>query len=85
MNLRRLPLAVTAVAMMVSAVVAGPATAQGSGERLYPDLGSNEYDARSYTVAYDYKPGTTQMASSVDIVAQAKQTLSAFSLDAVAS
>ncbi|GAA0960158.1 M1 family metallopeptidase [Kribbella koreensis] len=84
MNLRRLPLAATAVAMMISTVVAGPATAQGSGERLYPGLGSSEYDAQSYTVAYDYQPGTTQMTSSVDIVAQAKQSLSGFSLDAVA-
>lgn len=84
MKLRKFPLAVTAVAMMVSAVAAGPATAQGAGERLYPNLGSSEYDVRSYDVAYGYKPGTTLMGSSVDIVARAQQRLSSFSLDAVA-
>ncbi|MFI5710023.1 M1 family metallopeptidase [Kribbella sp. NPDC051620] len=84
MNLRKLPLAATAVAMMISTVAVGPATAQGSGERLYPNLGSNDYDVRSYDVAYGYKPGTTLMNSSVDIKALATRSLSSFSLDAVA-
>jgi aminopeptidase N len=93
--MRKLMLAVTAGTMIISSVAAGPATAtttglvpkpgaQSAGERLYPGLGNGGYDVQSYTVAYDYQPGKSQMASSVDIVAKAVQSLSSFSLDAVA-
>ncbi|MFF2925689.1 M1 family metallopeptidase [Streptomyces celluloflavus] len=37
---------------------------------------------RSYDVGYDYRPGTTKMASSVRVDAMATQDLSEFSLDA---
>ncbi|MFI5731201.1 M1 family metallopeptidase [Kribbella sp. NPDC051587] len=53
-------------------------------ERLLPGLGNTGYDVQSYAVAYDYYPGKTQMPASVDITARAEQTLSSFTLDAVA-
>ncbi|GHJ39740.1 M1 family metallopeptidase [Streptomyces sp. TS71-3] len=89
---RRIPLALLAGAMVLSATAVGPATAAGQtarpgaqsgGERLYPGLGNGGYDVRSYDVAYDYRPGETVMNSSVDIVATARQALSSFSLDSV--
>ncbi|WP_063798082.1 M1 family metallopeptidase [Streptomyces sp. 150FB] len=88
---RKISLAVLAGTMVMAALTAEPAVGAGQvprpgarsgGERIFPGLGNGGYDVRSYDVAYDYRPGTTLMDSSVDIVAEAHQALSEFSLDA---
>ncbi|MET7484343.1 M1 family metallopeptidase [Streptomyces sp. NPDC005538] len=57
--------------------------AQSAGERLFPTLGNGGYDARSYHVSFDYRPGTSLMRSQVVMRATATQSLSRFSLDSV--
>ncbi|NOL39098.1 M1 family metallopeptidase [Kribbella sandramycini] len=66
---------------MLSGSGLAPADAQ---ERLMPTLGNEGYDVQSYAVAYDYRPGSSRMTSSVDIVARASERLESFQLDAVA-
>ncbi|MCB5909070.1 M1 family metallopeptidase [Streptomyces sp. SF28] len=56
--------------------------ARGIGDRLFSYVGNGGYHVRSYDVAYDYRPDTTKMASSVRVDAVATQDLSEFSLDA---
>lgn len=60
-----------------------PATAgaHSAGERLFPGLGNGGYDARSYDIGFDYRPGTTKMAARSTMEAVATQDLSSFSLD----
>ncbi|MFI5735028.1 M1 family metallopeptidase [Kribbella sp. NPDC051587] len=58
--------------------------AHGGGERLYPGLGNGGYDVLSYDVSYKFDSGTPLMPAAVSIVARADQSLSSFSLDAVA-
>lgn len=53
------------------------------GDRLFPDLGNGGYDAQSYDVSYDYRPGVSTMASSVVMTARATQALSSFGLDSM--
>lgn len=57
------------------------AGAHSAGERLFPGLGNGGYDARSYDVGFDYRPGTTKMAARATMTAIATQDLSSFSLD----
>ncbi|QUQ70808.1 M1 family peptidase [Kutzneria sp. CA-103260] len=67
-----------------TAAAAPPTTgAPNLGDRLFPDLGNGGYDAQSYDVSYDYRPGVTTMDSSVVMRARATQALSSFSLDAL--
>ncbi|MEF3114275.1 M1 family metallopeptidase [Streptomyces chrestomyceticus] len=61
---------------------AGGAGAESAGDRLYPKLGNGGYDAGSYDVQFDYRPGTPKMDATVTMRATAKQDLSRFSLDA---
>jgi aminopeptidase N len=63
---------------------AGGATvgAASAGDRLFPELGNGGYDAQSYDVSFDYRPGTATMTSAVTMTAVATQNLSGFSLDA---
>jgi aminopeptidase N len=61
------------------------AGASNLGDRLFPDLGNGGYDAQSYDVSYDYRPGVTTMDSSVVMRARATQALSSFSLDSLVS
>ncbi|WP_242641082.1 hypothetical protein [Streptomyces kasugaensis] len=56
--------------------------ARSIGDRLFSYVGNGGYHVRSYDVGYDYRPGTTKMASSVRVDAVATQDLSEFSLDA---
>jgi aminopeptidase N len=51
------------------------------GDSLYTGLGNGGYDALSYDVRFDYRPGVSTMASSVTMRAVATQSLSRFSLD----
>ena len=80
-------LVLTAAIMLGTAgvAVAAPPTAGAPslGDRLFPDLGNGGYDAQSYDVSYDYRPGVTTMASSVVMRARATQALSSFSLDSL--
>ncbi|MFB6724711.1 M1 family metallopeptidase [Kribbella sp. NPDC056345] len=71
----------TSMVMLFTPITPG---APSAGERLMPTLGNGGYDVQSYAVAYDYYPGKSQMPASVDIVARAEQSLSSFTLDAVA-
>ncbi len=92
---RKFGLAATSGVMLFTSIAVPPATADvtglvprpgapSAGERLMPTLGNGGYDVQSYAVAYDYYPGKSQMPASVDIVARAEQSLSSFTLDAVA-
>jgi aminopeptidase N len=80
------------VLLITAALVAGTAVgtpptagASGLGDRLFPGLGNGGYDARSYDVSYDYRPGVSTMASSVVMQAKATEALSSFSLDSLVS
>ncbi|MEV6282454.1 M1 family metallopeptidase [Kribbella sp. NPDC051770] len=81
---RKVSLTASAVVLSLSVLVAPATATPDAGERLFPGLGNTGYDVRSYDVAYDFHLGQPTMASSVDIVADATQRLSSFSLDAVA-
>jgi aminopeptidase N len=61
----------------------GTPGALSAGDRLFPELGNGGYEAGSYDVRFDYRPGTMLMDSSVRMTATATQDLSRFGLDAV--
>ena len=78
------------VSVVAALATAGTAVAAEStvgartvGDRLFPQLGNGGYDAKSYDVSYDYRPGVPTMDSSVTMSARATQGLSEFSLDSV--
>ncbi|MFK0292928.1 M1 family metallopeptidase [Streptomyces sp. NPDC090442] len=75
--------AVTLSTLSVPAQAMDRATpgARSIGDRLFSYLGNGGYDIKSYDVSFDYRPGATQMKSSVRIKAEAAQSLSEFSLD----
>ncbi|WP_410618782.1 M1 family metallopeptidase [Amycolatopsis sp. cmx-8-4] len=73
--------ALTVLATTTPAVAAPAAGALSLGDRLYPALGNGGYDATSYDVGYDYRPGVTTMTSSITMRARATQALSSFGLD----
>lgn len=75
---------VTAGATPAIAEPASPG-ALSAGDRLFPELGNGGYDARSYDIAFDYRPKVTTMDSSVIMRAVATQNLSQFGMDSAVS
>lgn len=78
----KLALAAVLLASVVTTDAVAPG-AEGVGDRLFPLLGNGGYDAKSYDVSFDFRPGTTEMASEVTMTASATQALSRFNLDSV--
>lgn len=65
----------------VDGATVGATSAASAGDRLFPELGNGGYDARSYDVSFDYRPGRATMAARVTMTAVAGENLSSFSLD----
>jgi aminopeptidase N len=55
--------------------------AAGVGDPYFPQLGNGGYDATHYTLDLHYRPGTHELAGSVQMRARATKNLSRFDLD----
>ncbi|GHJ39425.1 zinc metalloprotease [Streptomyces sp. TS71-3] len=69
--------------VVTDALAARPGADHGH-ERLFPDLGNGGYEARTYAVHFDYRPGTSRMPARTVVNARATQSLSRLSLDSAA-
>lgn len=62
----------------------GPeAGGQGTGDPVYPNLGTNDYRVSRYALDFTYKPDTKLVDAQVTVHAEARKELSDFSLDVV--
>jgi aminopeptidase N len=61
--------------------VSGTPGARTAGDSYYPTSGNGGYDASNYVVAITYDPKSHQLDGDTTITANAKQSLSEFSLD----
>ncbi|MFC5661593.1 M1 family metallopeptidase [Kitasatospora misakiensis] len=55
----------------------------GTGDPVYPALGTTDYDARSYDLAFTYRPATRTVDATMVMTARARTALASLELDAL--